>query len=180
MSAFVDRLKSESQKFEGDNGFERFMRGLSDGSVSFRWRLGGRLTPADEESAQDKDNMPVRYALSALFIYPMIVPIVFLDISVSLFQAICFRLWKIPQVQRVKYVVIDRQYLSYLKPHQKINCAYCGYATGVLSYARQIAAVTERYWCPLKHKGERADLHEFYIEFADYNDEADWAARHTE
>ena len=180
LSAFVEKLKSESQQYAGDKPFERFMQGLSDGSISFRWRFGGRLVPADIESAEDKDNMPLRYAFSAPFIYAMVVPIFFIDICVSIYQAVCFRLWKVPQVARSQFVVIDRQYLSYLKPHQKFNCAYCGYATGVLAYARRIGAVTERYWCPVKHKSELEAAHDFYIEFADYGDEEDWAARRRE
>lgn len=177
LTAFIDRLKSESQKYAGNNSFERFMQGLSDGSVSFRWRFGGRIVPVDIESAEDKDNMPVRHALSAPFVYAMVIPIFFLDVSISVYQAICFRLWNVPQVERSKFVVIDRQYLSYLKLYQKFNCAYCGYATGVLAYARRIGAVTERYWCPLKHKAELEATHDFYIEFADYGDESDWQAR---
>ncbi|NNC36621.1 MAG: hypothetical protein EX271_04490 [Acidimicrobiales bacterium] len=180
VTAFVDRLKTESKKFAGDSSFERFMKGLSDGSVSFRWRLGGRIVPADIESAEDKDNMPLRYAMSAPIIYAMIIPILILDVTVSLYQAICFRLWNVPQVQRSKFIVVDRQYLSYLKPHQKFNCAYCGYAIGVLNYARRIGAVTERYWCPLKHKSELETAHDYYIEFAEYGDEADWHARRAE
>jgi len=48
-----------------------------------------------------------------------------------------------------------------------------------MSYARMIAAETERYWCPLKHKEDILNPHEFYIEFADYDDPSGWDALHS-
>ena len=39
-----------------------------------------------------------RHMLSALVIYPMIVPIVLLDTGVSLYQALCFPLYRIKKV----------------------------------------------------------------------------------
>lgn len=178
LSGFVQRLKAESIDLKGNPPFERLMRGLSDGSVDFKWNLGGRFQPHIEPLSKP-DLMWMRWLVSAPIIYPMILPILVLDITVSIYQWLCFRLWKIPPVKRSNYVVIDRHRLSYLKHFQKLNCMYCGYANGVLSYARIIAGEIERYWCPVKHEDEVPAPHEFYIEFADYDDLEGWHSRHS-
>jgi len=178
VSAFIARLKKESESFKGDNKFETLMEGLSDGTVDFRWGFGGRLRP--HRTVKEKPNLIwLRWLVSAPFIYGMIAPIILIDILVSLYQGICFRLWGIPQVRRSKYVVIDRHRLSYLKLFQKLNCVYCGYANGVITYAKSIAGETERYWCPVKHETEIFSPHDFYIEFADFEDPDGWNALHS-
>ncbi len=73
---------------------------------------------------------------TAPVIYSLIVPISMLDLFVNLYQWICFRVYRIPSVQRVEYVVIDRQSLAYLNVIEKLNCVYCGYSNGVLAFAR--------------------------------------------
>jgi len=173
VSAFITRLKKDSEKLKGYRPFETLMQGLSDGSVSFRWGFGGSLVPPLEPIV--KPNLIwLRWIISAPFIYMMIIPIAFLDMTVSLYQAICFRLWKLPQVKRSKYIIIDRHRLEYLDFFQKLNCVYCGYANGVMAFARMIAAETERYWCPVKHEEEVPLPHKFYIEFADFDDVEGW------
>ena len=108
--------------------------------------------------------------LSAPFVYGMILPIGLLDISLSLYQAICFRLYDIPQVKRSGFIVIDRHHLAYLNIIEKLNCIYCGYGTGVINYAREIISRTEQYWCPIKHARKVADAHSRYKTFVDYGD----------
>ena len=51
-----------------------------------------------------------------------------------------------------------------------MNCAYCGYANGVLAYATEIASRTEQYWCPVKHAGRSLGTHDRYRHFLDYGD----------
>ncbi len=68
---------------------------------------------------------------------------------------ISFRLYGLPLVQRSQYVKIDRHRLSYLSWIERINCAYCGYANGLLQYSARIAGDTEKYWCGIKHKKDR-------------------------
>ena len=179
IAGFSKRLKKESENFEGLQPFEQLMKGLSDGSVRFRWSFGGRLKPHIEPLVKPKA-IWFRYILSAPIIYAMIIPIVTLDLAVSLYQMICFRLWKLPQVSRQKYVIIDRHRLEYLNWFERLNCVYCGYANGVMAYARQIAAETERYWCPVKHDEQVINPHDFYIEFADYGDAVNWDALELE
>lgn len=119
----------------------------------------------------------LRNAVSAPFIYALIVPFVLLDLLLSLYQAVCFRLYRIPRVPRDRYIVIDRHQLGYLNAFERLNCAYCGYANGLLAYAREIAARTEQYWCPVKHARRVAGSHGRYARFLDYGDAADYEAR---
>lgn len=51
----------------------------------------------------------LKHILSAPFIWLCIVPVVLMDITVSLYQAICFPLYGIPKVKRQDYIVFDRQ-----------------------------------------------------------------------
>ena len=90
--------------------------------------------------------------LSAPIIYALIIPIVFSDLCLEIYHRSCFPLYNIPFIPRSRYIKIDRHKLKYLNIWQKIGCAYCGYANGVLHYASVIAAATELYWCPILHK----------------------------
>jgi hypothetical protein len=67
-------------------------------------------------------NAPILSLLTAPFIYGLIVPLVFLDLNVILFQWICFPVWGLSPVRRSDYLVIDRQYPAYLNGIQKLNC----------------------------------------------------------
>ncbi len=108
--------------------------------------------------------------LSAPVIWAVLFPTIMLDISVSLYQAICFPIYKIPKVKRNDYIVFDRHYLSYLNIIEKLNCAYCSYFNGLIAYVQEIAARTEQYWCPIKHARRISTLHSRYQHFLDYGD----------
>ncbi len=108
--------------------------------------------------------------LSAPLIYSMIVPIALLDLWITAYQAVCFRVFGIARVRRSAYVVVDRQHLAYLNGIEKFNCAYCGYATGVFAYVREIAGRTEQYWCPIRHAKRARAPHPYYRHFIDYGD----------
>jgi len=108
--------------------------------------------------------------LTTPVIYGMIVPIVVLDLSFSVYQAICFRVYGIARVRRSDYVVMDRHHLAYLNVIEKLNCEYCGYANGVFAYVREIAARTEQYWCPIRHARRIPAPHTRYRSFVDYGD----------
>ncbi|MFT4580172.1 MAG: hypothetical protein ACI9UO_003027 [Nitrospinales bacterium] len=85
--------------------------------------------------------------------------VLFLDLVMSIYQRICFPVYGIPKVRRGDYIVIDRQYLSYLNITEQLNCIYCGYFNGVMGYTREIAGQTEQYWCPIKHARKIKALH---------------------
>ena len=135
-----------------------------------------------EELTRDKSNL-YRYGvfsyiasaslltlLIAPVIYLMVIPFFFVDVFFSLYQIICFPVYKIEKVKRVDYFTFDRSRLPYLNKIEKINCAYCSYGNGVISYIREIAARTEQYWCPIKHAKQLTALHDHYPTFVDYED----------
>jgi hypothetical protein len=103
-------------------------------------------------------------------IYSLIIPFALLDLFISVYQLVCFPLFGIPTVRRSDYLVIDRIHLSYLNVIEKINCAYCAYANGLIAYAREITSLTEQYWCPIKHARRVIAAHERYRNFVDYGD----------
>ncbi|MBL1142786.1 MAG: hypothetical protein HND53_12230 [Proteobacteria bacterium] len=122
----------------------------------------------------------LRNILSAPFIYSMIIPFVMLDISISLYQTICFRLYRINEVNRSAYIVIDRYQLKHLNSIERFNCIYCGYGNGVINYAREVAARTEQYWCPIKHARKVIGRHSRYNDFIDYGDAENYHERLAE
>jgi len=114
------------------------------------------------------------HVLSMPFIYMMIVPLVILDIFITIYHLVAFPLYGIPKVERKSYIVYDRRFLDYLNVIQKINCLYCSYANGFLAYAAEIAGRTERYWCPIKAAHQPTAYHGWYKDFADYGNPEEW------
>lgn len=112
----------------------------------------------------------IRHIVTAPLIYSVIVPLLLLDVMVTLYQQICFRAYGIPLVKRSKYMTIDRQNLAYLNIIEKFNCMYCGYGNGVISYIREVIARTEQYWCPIKHATKVLDGHRLSENYVDYGD----------
>jgi hypothetical protein len=90
-------------------------------------------------------NADMMHIVTAPVIYSLIAPFVLLDIFVTVYQAVCFLVYRIERVKRSDYLIFDR-----------INCAYCSYGNGLPADAREIAGRTEQYWCPIKH--EVADI----------------------
>ncbi|MDE3114055.1 MAG: hypothetical protein KGL26_00510, partial [Pseudomonadota bacterium] len=125
-------------------------------------RISGRIVEFEKEVAEQHRRLRtslLKYiagadlltVLTAPVIYAMVAPIALLDLWVTVYQHICFRAYGIARVRRGDYVVVDRQHLAYLNGIEVFNCLYCGYANGVIAYAREIAGRTELYWCPIKH-----------------------------
>jgi hypothetical protein len=108
--------------------------------------------------------------LVAPVIYSLIIPLFLLDLWVQLYQAVCFPVYGIAKVDRSRYVLLDRGHLRYLNWIERVNCNYCGYANGLVAYAREIAARTEQYFCPIKHAHRALGPHSHYSEFLDFGD----------
>ena len=108
--------------------------------------------------------------LTAPVIYAVIVPFVLLDLFVTVYQAICFPVYGIEKVRRSDHIALDRRHLSYLNGLEKLNCMYCGYGNGLLSYVSEIAGRTEKHWCPIKHAKRMAGVHQYYPEFLEFGD----------
>lgn len=106
--------------------------------------------------------------LTAPVIYALIVPFLLLDLFVTVYQAVCFPVYGIEKVKRGDYLVFDRHHLAYLNALEKLNCAYCSYANGLIAYVREIAGRTEAYWCPIKHARRAIGAHAAYAAFEDY------------
>lgn len=108
--------------------------------------------------------------LTAPVIYACAIPFFVLDLAVTLYQAICFPVYGIPKVRRGDHLVFDRGRLRYLNAIEKLGCVYCSYANGLLSYVVEIAARTEKHFCPIKHARELPRPHSHYAEFVPYGD----------
>jgi hypothetical protein len=110
-------------------------------------------------------------------IYAMVVPLVLLDLCVTLYQASCFPIYGIAKVRRGDYIVFDRHHLGYLNVIERFHCEYCAYANGVIAYLSEIVARTEQYFCPIKHARKVLGSHSRYARFLEYGDPADYHAR---
>ena len=114
--------------------------------------------------------------VTAPFIYAVIVPLVLLDWFVTVYQALCFPAYEIAKVRRSDYLVFDRHHLAYLNALEKLNCAYCSYANGLIAYVAEIASRTEEYWCPIKHARRLQGSHVRYRDFVDFGDAEAYSA----
>jgi hypothetical protein len=112
----------------------------------------------------------IRNIITTPVIWFCLVPILFLDLVATVFQLICFPVYRIPKVRRSDYIVIDRHALTYLNIIEKIYCIYCGYFNGIIAYIQEIAARTEQYWCPIKHARKIGTIHSRYNKFLAYGD----------
>ncbi|HRY01433.1 MAG TPA: hypothetical protein P5171_15060, partial [Xanthomonadaceae bacterium] len=104
------------------------------------------------------------------FIYGMAVPLVLLHLTLEIYQRVCFPLFRIAVVRPSDHFIVDRHRLRYLNPVERLNCGYCGYANGLMSFAREIIARTEQYWCPIKHSQQISTAHARYARYADFGD----------
>lgn len=111
---------------------------------------------------------PLRHILTAPVIWSLIVPAIFLDLMVSVYQMLCFPVYNIPKVKRSEYIVIDRRFLKYLNIIEKMNCLFCSYFNGLIAFVQEVAARTEQYWCPIKHAQNLLLVHSRYKNFVDY------------
>ena len=115
--------------------------------------------------------------LTGPIIYFMIIPMLLLDLTVSLYQALSFPIYRIASVPRADYIVFDRHQLGYLNFYERLHCEYCAYASGLLAYASEIVARTEQYFCPIKHARRVLGTHARYRDFVEYGDAEDYHGR---
>ncbi|WP_375312200.1 hypothetical protein WHZ77_02290 [Bradyrhizobium sp. A5] len=151
--------RREELRFRVENQRIIFEREVLEAQRAIKTRLSRYLLDAHPLSV-----------LTAPVIYSMFVPIVVLDLTVQLYQSFCFPVYGIPKVRRRDYLVFDRHHLAYLNAIEKLNCAYCSYANGMVAFVREVAARTEIYWCPIKHARRMLGPHPYYQGFADFGD----------
>jgi len=147
---FLSRIDKEKANFEETV--------LQNGKSKFR------------RSIRYLSSQPISVTLTIPLIWAMIIPIMLTDLMTTLYQIICFPIYKIPKVKRKDYVVIDRYKLFYLGRVERINCLYCEYFNGVIAYVREVGGRTEQFWCPIKHSKLPKDTHLRYRNFFDYGD----------
>jgi len=180
LDEILERLKAVQQEFERevdkalDEKRQQFSYTLHRGRVIFKRNVRRWQRQQRTGLLRYLSSAPLAFILSAPVIYGMVVPLVFMDLTVTLYQHICFRIYGVPRVRRNDYLYIDRHYLPYLNLIEKINCVYCGYGNGLLEYSREIIARTEQFWCPIKHARRTPDPHHRMAKFFDYGDAAAW------
>jgi len=164
---------------------EQLERRLDSARDTFRYRVenGRVLISREVQELQRRYRVSsLRYlfhanlssVLTAPVIYSMLLPILLVDLGFSLFQHTCLRAYGVPVVVRRRYMVNDRHKLAYLNVIEKVNCTYCGYANGVMAYAREIISRTEQHWCPIRHARHVPDAHKRYPMFFPYGDAVSW------
>ena len=180
LDEILNRLKAVQHEFEQEvdrllaEKRQQFSYKLHRGKVIFQHNVRRLQRQQRTGLWRYLRGAPIAFILSAPVIYGMIVPLVFLDLGVTLYQQVCFRIYGIPIVRRGEYLYIDRHYLSYLNLIEKINCVYCGYGNGLIEYAREVVARTEQFWCPIKHARRTPDPHRLTEKFFDYGDADAW------
>jgi hypothetical protein len=158
----VDRLLEEKRQL--------FHYTIEQGKVKFESGIKALQMKEKISSWNYLKNARLGHLLTAPLIYSVFLPFALLDIAVTCYQHICFRVYGIPRIKRSAYFVIDRQKLAYLNSIEKFNCTYCSYANGLAEYVREVTARSEQYWCPIKHTQRSPDPHRFTDGFADYGD----------
>jgi len=186
MSAKVDDLMGRIHALELELEAE-FARqgaelrfGLEHGRVVFEEEVLRRHRELQTRLSRYILNAKPTVVITAPVIYAMIVPFVLLDIFVTIYQAVCFPAYGIEKVKRADYLIFDRGHLAYLNALEKLNCAYCSYANGLVAYVREIAGRTEAYWCPIKHAKKAVGAHEKYINFVAFGDAEAYRTRIAE
>ena len=157
MSSRVADLVEKIRSLESENELE-----LSRRRDDLKCRV-------EQGRARFEDDMPLRHRqvkvvlvryiasasllviLRAPLIYALIIPFVMLDLFVSVYQAVCFPIYKISKVKRSDFFMFDRDHMAYLNALENYNCAYCAYGNGFLSYVREIPLRTGAVLVPIKH-----------------------------
>jgi hypothetical protein len=181
-----DRLRHLLDRLESLEGELREV--LHEREASLLYRLEGRRVQFEESVREAHRRAKVgvlrwlvtvrpQNFLTAPIIYGLAVPLVLLDLCVTLYQALCFPVYRIAKVKRRDYFAIDRQQLEYLNAIERFHCTYCGYANGLIAYTREIAARTEQYFCPIKHARRVLGRHGRYRRFLSFGEAQDHPGR---
>lgn len=175
----INELQDEFEKGVEERR-EKFRYKLEQGKVVFEQGVIARHRLLRIKLLRFLAQSKIGAFITSPVIYSLIIPIAMLDLFMTVYQKICFRVYRIPLVKRTEYVVMDRKYLQYLNIIEKVNCIYCEYANGVISYAREVASRTEQYWCPIKHAHKVKATHDRYYDFIEYGDSENFSAKMNE
>lgn len=172
ITALLERIRALEIELEAEMAKRRaeLRVGLERGRVVFEQEVRRRHRELKTRLSSYLLGARPIVVLTAPVIYAGIVPFALLDLFVTVYQLICFPAYGIERVRRADYMIFDRHHLGYLNAVEKLNCAYCSYANGVVAYAREIAGRTEKRWCPIKHARRAIGTHELYARFSDFGD----------
>lgn len=170
INELVARIKELQAEIEADLAARRaeFRFTLEDRKVRFEQQILERHRQLKAGLFQYLRQAKLRNVLSAPIIYAMFFPLLLIDLSATFYQYTCFPLYRISRVRRRDFMLYDRNQLAYLNVVEKINCAYCAYGNGLVAYLREVIALTEQYWCPIKHAQRVLDAHRRYERFVDF------------
>jgi hypothetical protein len=172
VAALTQRIDALQAELEAEFAKRRagLRYGLECGRIRFEEEIRRRHKELKTGLLRYIANARPSVVLTAPVIYGLIVPLVLLDLCVMLYQAVCFPPYGIEKVRRRDYLTFDRHHLAYLNGLEKLNCAYCSYANGMIAFVREVAGRTEQYWCPVKHARRLIGAHAYYASFVDYGD----------
>lgn len=185
MNARIDHLLQQIRQLE-----EELRAELSQRSQVIGFTIKGRKVEFERSIRQTHKKL--KYSLwrwlgirpiniiTMPIIYAMIVPLLLIDLLVSVYQYSCFPIYRIKLVKRRDYIVFDRYHLRYLNVIERWHCVYCAYGNGVVAYIREVLARTEQYFCPIKHARKVLGTHERYQYFIDYGDADNYHQRLAE
>lgn len=170
--AIIGKIRALELELEAEFAKQRagLKMGLEHGVAAFEEEVVRRQRELRKHIAPYLLKAPPLFILTAPVIYSLILPFAVVDLWVSIYQAICFRVYGIPQVRRRDYMVFDRAGLAYLNFIEKVNCAYCSYVNGVIAYVREVGGRTEQFWCPIKHARRVIGQHARQASFEAYGD----------
>ncbi|MEP7103871.1 MAG: hypothetical protein ABI721_04150 [Candidatus Dojkabacteria bacterium] len=103
-----------------------------------------------QEGKRIKAN-PFLVPFSSIAIYSVVIPVVLLDVWLTIYQFIYFKINDIPMVKKSDYISFERWDLKRLNWLQKIDCFYCEYVNGIFAWAKGVGIQTEVYSCAIKH-----------------------------
>jgi len=178
----IDKIRALESELDGElaKRSAELRIGLEHGRIAFEDELLRRHRELRQKLLPYLFGAHPLVMLVSPVIYAGIVPLLLLDLFVSVYQMVCFPVYGIAKIKRADYFVFDRHHLAYLNALEKLNCAYCSYANGLIAFAREIIARTEQYWCPIKHARRVIGSHARYALFDDYGDGENYQARLTE
>lgn len=176
--AILEKIRALELELEAEFARQRagLRFGLERGVAAFEQEVVRRQRELRRHVATYLLKAPPLFVITAPVIYSLLIPFAVVDLWVSIYQAICFRVYGIPQVRRRDYMVFDRAGLAYLNVIEKVNCAYCSYVNGVIAYVREVGGRTEQYWCPIKHARRVIGQHARQSAFQEFGDAEHYAA----
>ncbi len=156
---------------------EEFGYTLRKGRISVEQEIARQHKALSTKAGTYLAESSLLFMLTAPVVYSLIVPLLLMDLFATVYQAVCFPLYKIPKVKRSEYLLFDRHRLQYLNWIERTHCVYCSYANGLFAYVAEIGARTEQYWCPIKHAKKVKTAHSRYYNFLSYGDAEGYATQ---